>query len=150
MLNQSPPADPRSIVSARTLEAPRSAVFAAFSDPKQLARWWGPKGFTNTFHAFDFSPGGAWRFTMHGPDGGEHPMSQSFIDITPPERIVYRNEHPTHGFVMTITLAAEGSRTNISWHMRFDTEEEARNVRSIVEQANEQNFDRLAAHLASR
>jgi uncharacterized protein YndB with AHSA1/START domain len=150
MLNQSPPVGPCEIVSARTLEGPRSAVFEAFSDPQQLARWWGPKGFTNTFHAFEFAPGGAWRFTMHGPDGGAYPMTQSFIDIDPPERIVYRNEHPTHGFVMTITLADEGSRTLVSWRMRFDTDDEARKVRSIVEDANEQNLDRLAAHLASR
>jgi uncharacterized protein YndB with AHSA1/START domain len=152
MLNQraQTAADPCEIVSARALDAPRSAVFEAFSDPEQLVRWWGPTGFTNTIHVFDFRPGGAWRFTMHGPDGADYPMTKAFIDLAPPERIVYRNEHPTHGFVMTMTLVAEGSRTQLTWRMRFDTEDEARKVRSIIEHANEQNFDRLAAHLASR
>lgn len=142
--------DPCEIVSARVLDAPRAAVFAAFRDPQQLAGWWGPKGFSNTFHVFDFRPGGAWRFTMRGPDGAEHAMTQCFIDISEPERIIYRNEHATHGFVMTMTLTADGERTRLTWRMRFDTEDEARKVRAFVTPANEQNFDRLAAHLLAR
>ena len=59
----------REIVSTRTLDLPRSLVFQAFSDPDHLAHWWGPRGFTNTFHAFDLRPGGVWTFVMHGPDG---------------------------------------------------------------------------------
>lgn len=151
MLNQRSAAleDPCEVVSTRVIDAPREAVFDAFGDPAQLARWWGPKGFSNTFHVFDFRPGGAWRFTMRGPDGAEHPMTQCFIDISAPERIIYRNEHATHGFVMTISFGAQGQRTQLTWRMRFDTEDEARRVRAFVGPANEQNFDRLTAHLAA-
>lgn len=52
------------IVSARLFAAPREAVFRAFADPGLLARWWGPEGFTSTFHEFDPRPGGTrltWR-----------------------------------------------------------------------------------------
>ncbi|MCC6698771.1 MAG: SRPBCC domain-containing protein, partial [Candidatus Hydrogenedentes bacterium] len=52
------------IISTRLIDAPREKVFRAWTDPEHLARWWGPNGFTNTFHAFDMKPGGAWRFVM--------------------------------------------------------------------------------------
>ncbi|MGE3956926.1 MAG: SRPBCC family protein [Vicinamibacterales bacterium] len=137
------------IVSARTFEAPREAVFDAFCDAEQLAHWWGPAGFRHTLHERDLRPGGAWRFTMHGPDGTDYPMVQEFLDVQPTERIVYRNIHPTHGFTMTMTLVQVGERTQLTWRMRFESDDEARAVRQAVLQGNEQNFDRLAAHLAA-
>lgn len=51
------------IVNTRHLRAPRAQVSAAFADPQRLPRWWGPKGFTNKFSAFEFRPGGRWQFT---------------------------------------------------------------------------------------
>jgi uncharacterized protein YndB with AHSA1/START domain len=45
---------------SRAIPASPSAVFTAFKDPSRLARWWGPDGFTNTIHVFDFTPGGVW------------------------------------------------------------------------------------------
>ena len=45
--------DPCELVTTRWLDAPRARVYRAFSDPDELARWWGPAGFANTFHAFD-------------------------------------------------------------------------------------------------
>ena len=59
----------REIVSIRVFDFPRELVFNAWTDPEHLVHWWGPKGFTNTFHEFDLRPGGIWRFVMHGPDG---------------------------------------------------------------------------------
>lgn len=48
----------REILTVREFDAPRERVFEAFTDPARLARWWGPKGFTNTFQEFDLRPGG--------------------------------------------------------------------------------------------
>ena len=59
--------DPRSIIGMREFDAPRDLVFSAFTDPKHLAQWWGPNGFTTTTSSFDMRPGGVWRFVMHGP-----------------------------------------------------------------------------------
>ena len=142
------PAD-REIVSTRAFDAPRGRVFAAFSDPAILARWWGPEGFASTFHEFDLRPGGAWRFVMHGPDGTDYPMEKHLLEVVPGERIVLRHEDPTHGFQMTMIFAEESGQTRLTWRMRFDTAEEAERVRSFVADANEQNFDRLAAQLAT-
>ncbi len=44
------------LVTSREFQAPRELVFEAWANPEHLARWWGPKGFTNTFKSFDFRP----------------------------------------------------------------------------------------------
>ena len=137
------------IVSERVLDAPRDAVYAASRHPARLAARWGPTGFTSTFEEFDLRPGGAWRFVMHGPDGAEYRLLKEFVEVVPPERIVLRQVDVAHGFLMTITLAAEGERTRMTWRMLFDDPEEGERVRSFIGGANEQNFDRLEAHLAA-
>ena len=146
----SPASDDREIVSRRVFSASRDMLFRAFADPARLAGWWGPAGFVNAFHEFDFRIGGRWCFTMRAPDGAEYPMEKVFAEVAAPERIVMRHEDPVHGHTLTMTYAAlEPERTELTWRMRFDTVEEADRVREFVVAANEQNFDRLAAMLAS-
>ena len=145
----SPATVAREIVSSRLINAPRETVFKAFSDPTRLAQWWGPQGCTNIFHAFDFRPGGAWRFTMRGADGTAHEMDQQFAEIVPPERIVVRHRQPGHDFSLTMSLAARGNRTELTWQMDFADPAEGERVCAFVVPANEQNFDRLTAHLAA-
>ncbi len=136
----------REILSTRLLNAPRELVFKAFIDPDQLMHWWGPKGFTNTFEEFDPKPGGHWRFVMHGPDGKNYPNHSTFVEVTKPERIVFRHlDWPL--FEMTITLAEEAGKTRIHWRMLFDSAEECAKLKSFVGGANEENFDRLEARL---
>ena len=137
------------IVSTRLFPAPREQVFRAITDPAQLARWWGPHGFTSTFHEFDLRPGGAWRFVMHGPDGAEYPMTNRFVEIDEPERIVIDHVQESHDFRLTMELAEEAGGTRLTWRMRFASAEEAERVRSFILTANEENFDRLGAVLAS-
>ncbi|WP_397380993.1 VOC family protein [Prosthecobacter sp.] len=140
------PQDPASeIISTRVFNMSRDRLFDAFSDPKQLAQWWGPKGFTNTFDEFDFRPGGDWKFTMHGPDGKDYANHTRFIEIAPAERIVY--EHIAPHFRMTITLGDAGSGTHMIWCMQFETAEICERFKPICVPANEENFDRLAAFL---
>jgi uncharacterized protein YndB with AHSA1/START domain len=50
------------------VDGPRELVFAAWTDPKHVPRWWGPNGFTNTVLEMDVRPGGVWRLVMHGAD----------------------------------------------------------------------------------
>jgi uncharacterized protein YndB with AHSA1/START domain len=140
-------ADPREIVSGRVFEAPRQKVFKAFADPTHLARWWGSKGFRNTFEEFDFRPGGTWRFTMHGPDGTDHPNRSVFLDIQEPGRIVLEHESPPV-FRMTITLADEDGKTRLDWRMLFESADVRDRIATFAVAANEQNFDRLQAELA--
>jgi uncharacterized protein YndB with AHSA1/START domain len=139
--------DPREVLTSRLFDAPRDRVFRAFSDPAELARWWGPAGFTNTIEAFDLRPDGDWRLTMHGPDGTDYPNVSRIVQVTPDARIVFRHLRPMHAFTMDMTYADEGGRTRLTWRMRFDSDAEAARVRDVVTTANEQNLDRLVAHL---
>jgi uncharacterized protein YndB with AHSA1/START domain len=137
------------IVTTRVMDAPRARVFRAWADPLLLAQWWGPKGFSNTFHKFAFEPGGAWKFTMHGPDGTDYHNESEFVEMVAPERIVLDHLKPMHRFRVTATFdeAGEG-KTTLTFRMTFDTAEECERVKHFVVDANEQNFDRLEAVLA--
>ena len=135
------------VESQRLFDAPRHVVFRAFSDPIVLAQWWGPNGFSNTFQEFDFRPGGAWRFLMHGPDGSEFKMEKRFLEVKPPTLIIVEHLSPIHRFLMTATFTEEGNGTRVSWRMDFESAEDLEAIRPFVLEANEQNFDRLEACL---
>ena len=137
----------REVVSTRRYDVPRATVFRAFSDPAILARWWGPRGSTNTFHEFDLRTGGRWEFVMHGSDGRDYQMHKTFVDVAAPERIVLRHDQPTHSFFMTILLEEETGGTRVTWRMLFDAAEELSGIRDVLTRANEENLDRLGAEL---
>jgi uncharacterized protein YndB with AHSA1/START domain len=137
----------REIVSTRTFDASRERLFEAFVDPHHLSRWWGPKGFTNTFQEFDPRPGGPWKFVMHGPNGVDYPNRSVFLDVVPPERIVLRHVSGPED-ELTVTLAEEGTGTRLTWRMAFNSAAEREKVAAIAVPSNEENFDRLAAELS--
>lgn len=137
----------RTIRSSRPFAAPPARLWSLFENPEILATWWGPSGFTNAFHEFDFRPGGAWRFAMRGPDGVEYPMNKVFVRVDKPETIVLDHIDAVHGFRMFITFHGVQDGTLLDWVMVFDFPDEAAKVRPFVEPANEQNFDRLNALL---
>lgn len=138
----------RELSTSRVLNAPRARVFDAIRDPKQLAQWWGPNGFTNTFQEFDFRTGGEWRFVMHGPNGQDYKNNSSFSEITEPERVVIQHRSSPR-FQLTIALdEVTGGQTKITWRQLFETAEECERIKVYAIDGNEQNLDRLAAHLA--
>ena len=139
----------RELAATRLLNARRQLVFRAMSEPVHLAQWWGPKGFRNTIHEFDFRPGGHWHLTMHGPDGTDYENEYVVLEVAEPERIVISHPDPKHNFQLAITLAEEGEETRLTWQMRFESAEHCHEVKAFVTEANEQNLDRLAAELAT-
>lgn len=149
-MNRSPiePSSDREIVSVRVFAAPREKVFGAFADPTALAQWWGPAGFTNTIQEFDLRAGGRWRLTMRAPDGTDYHNESEFTEIAPPARIVFKHLEPVHGFQMTMLFADRDGQTELTWRMLFDSAAECDRVKGFILEANEQNFDRLAALLA--
>lgn len=134
--------------TSRELAATPEAVFAAFEDPARLARWWGPAGFRNTFHTFEFRAGGAWLFTMHGPDGTDYPNESEFREIVPNATIRIRHLNLPH-FDLDITLEPSAQGTLLTWVGVFENEAFAENARQFLETANEQNLDRLAAEVST-
>ncbi|MFG6117788.1 SRPBCC family protein [Thalassobacillus sp. B23F22_16] len=137
----------REIVTTRLFHANKEQMYKAFSNPEHLAQWWGPKGFTNTFHEFDMSVNGVWRFTMHGPNGKEYENKSVFLEVEKPERIVLRHLEPNHEFLLTITFTEQEDKTLLTWHMLFESAAECKKVSRFVPEANEQNLDRLEAQL---
>lgn len=139
----------REVISTRVFARPREAVYAAFRNPARLGQWWGPNGFTNTMREFDLRPGGAWHITMHGPGGADYLNESRFLQVEPPGLIVFEHLGPVHWYRMTMTFAEAGGGTKLTWHMVFASAEECTKVRKFILAGNEQNFDRLAAHLAA-
>ena len=81
--------DSREIAITRFYDAPVQLVWDAWTDPKQVAQWWGPRGFTLTTHSKDLRPGGSWVYTMHRPDGIDYPNGTRYIEVEPGRRLVY-------------------------------------------------------------
>ena len=137
----------REIANSRVVNASRDRVFKAWTDPVHLARWWGPNGFTNSFHEFDLRPGGTWRFDMHAPNGATYPNESVFVEITKPERLVFDHvSNPPFRFVITFEYVSE-QQTRVVFRMHFGTPEERERKKSFIGDANEQNLDRLEAEL---
>ena len=147
--------DPRVMTGTRLYGAPRDLVFAAFTDPKHLAKWWGPDGFTLTTHSFDFRNGGVWRFVMHGPDGRDYQNRVTFDDIVRPERLIYRHSggddvEPVQ-FRTDITFEDIAGKTRVTWRGTFPSAQDRdRVIRDYgADKGLVQTMARLADHLAS-
>lgn len=132
--------------TSREIAASADEVFAAFGDPERLARWWGPAGFTNTFHVCEFETGGRWVYTMHSPHGGNPENESVFEQVEPPRKVVIRHiSQPVYR--LTIDLLPTAAGTLLSWWQEFDDAEVARRIEKVVVPANEQNLDRLTAEV---
>lgn len=82
-------ASDRTLTLRRLIRAPRTAVWAAWTDPARLPLWWGPRGFTCRTHEIDLRPGGVWRFDMIAPDGTVFPNRHRFTRLDAPGAIDY-------------------------------------------------------------
>jgi uncharacterized protein YndB with AHSA1/START domain len=130
----------RDFVITRVFDAPREIVFGAWTDPKHLAHWWGPRIFTTHIYGMDVRPGGAYRVAMRGSDGVEYPIKGVYREIAKPERLVMTmdvSEHPDawHDMVkpnrrkdetnpagemlLTATFEALGKKTRLTIRVRL-------------------------------
>jgi uncharacterized protein YndB with AHSA1/START domain len=136
------------------LDAPRELVFDMWTDPKHLAHWWGPKGFSITTHDFDMRPGGTWRLVMHGPDGRDYRNHIVYLEVSRPERIVFKHQpekgtEPV-GHQTTVTFAQEGGKTRVTMQLLFASpaaREHVVKTYNAIEGGN-QTFDRLVDYVA--
>jgi len=116
----------REIVITRIVDAPRELVWEAWTDPKHVAQWWGPNGFTNTIHEMDVRPGGAWRFIMHGPNGVDYKNDIVYVEVVKPERLVY--SHASAKALVTVTFDDQAGKTSLTLRMVFETAAERDHV----------------------
>ncbi|HEX3316410.1 MAG TPA: SRPBCC domain-containing protein [Solirubrobacteraceae bacterium] len=110
--------DPGRVEIVRTLDAPREAVFRAWTDPTELRRWWGPGEFRCPEAEVDLRPSGAYRLVMQPTEGEPFVLGGTFREVKPPERLVYTWRWETGP-------AADGSESlvEVEFHDRGDRTE---------------------------
>jgi uncharacterized protein YndB with AHSA1/START domain len=99
--------------------APRERVFRALTEPAELAKWWGPRGFTTPGIDLDLRVGGGYRFTMQPPGGDPFHLSGEFLQIDPPGRLVYtfgwdEPDPDDRQTVVTLSLGEVAGGTQVS------------------------------------
>lgn len=113
----------------RVFDGPTEQVFRSFTDPTELAKWWGPHGFTTPEIQIDPRVGGSYRFTMQPPEGEAFHLSGGFLEIQGPSKIrfTFRWDEPVpddRETVATVSLESLGEKTTVKLtHGDFATEE---------------------------
>lgn len=151
-------------VISRVLNAPRELVWQAWTQPKHLMQWWGPRAMTTTLCEMDVRPGGALHVVMRAPDGNDYPIRGNFREVTPPARLVFTmdpTEHPAawHDLVdpnrqgdpnpagvmvATITLENLAGKTKLTVHVQMKSAAIRDNmVKMGMNQGWSESLDRL-------
>jgi uncharacterized protein YndB with AHSA1/START domain len=135
------------IVTTRVFAHPRQLVYRAWTEPDHLKNWWGPNGFSNTFHIFDLRVGGRWSFTMHGPDKGHYSNECTFAVIREPELLVWDRQSKPIFQVEVVFDEISKNETRVTFKQKFETVDECDKLRKFVPEKNEENMDRLEHEL---
>lgn len=161
-MSDTPPTDPgswsldREIVLVRVYDAPRHAVFAAWTDPDAFCQWFGPEGYTCTVFEMDVRPGGRARFEMVSPDGTVHPNRMMFLEVVPDERIVMDHgsdvDEDLARFRVTITLdeQADGKTILTLRQLHPSAVHRKHAIGFGAVELGLQTLDKLARHLGGR
>lgn len=104
---------------ARVFDAPAERVFGLLTEPDELAKWWGPHGFSTPEVQIDLHVGGCYRFTMQPPAGKAFHLSGVFLQIRAPFtlRFTFRWEEPVpddRETVVELSLESLGERTKVT------------------------------------
>jgi uncharacterized protein YndB with AHSA1/START domain len=141
----------RTIRIERVFDAPRERVWRAYTDPAQVAQWWG-RGNRLVIERMEVERGGHWRYVEHGPDG-EHGFEGRYREVTPQERLVYTFEWdgmPGHVVLESATFeeVGDGRTRVVTEALFFTTEERDGMLHSGMQQGLDQSYaalDRLLA-----
>ena len=155
LANPAPALVERTVVITRLFDAPRELVFKAWTDPVMVAKWWGPKGFTNPVCEVDARPGRALRIVMRGPGGTDFPMRGIFREVVPPERLVFtniavdENDNPILEGLTTVTFTERDGKTELTIHTTAVAQIEEASVKLAGMDAGwNQSIDKLEVLLA--
>jgi uncharacterized protein YndB with AHSA1/START domain len=141
----------RDVVVKRIFNARREVVFKAWTDPKYLALWWGPHGFSTPVCELDVRQGGRIRIHMRSPDGTIYPMAGAYREIVKSERLVFTSipldekGKPIFEVLITVTFAEDGGKTLVAVHARvLKATAEADVYLQGMEEGWSQSLERLA------
>ena len=140
------PSDRQNVLT-RFFDAPRELVFEAFTNPKHIVQWWGPRRNSTTIDKLDLRPGGHWRFVEQAQDGSQYGFRGEFREVMPPAKLVWSFEFegmPGHVCLQTLILQAHGSRTKMIATIVFDSLEDRDGMlNSGMEAGARESYDRL-------
>ena len=137
---------------SRTYAAPRKLVWDAWTDPDQMAQWWGPKGVSTLRESIelDLRPGGRIAFEMvDDATGNRYPNAGTFLEVEPPARIVWADDGFAGGSgkgTATVTFTEDNPHTT-TLHIRL-VADFSDTVRAGAEKGWGTQLDKLALHLA--
>ena len=148
----------RELRLTRIFNAPRELVFAAWTDPRQIAKWWGPRGFSAPVCELDARVGGAIRIDMQGPDGTVFPMGGEVKELDPPRRLVFSagampQADGGWGFenMNTVTFSEEAGGTRVDLHVEvLYANPEAAPALAGMREGWGQTLDRLGEFVGDR
>jgi uncharacterized protein YndB with AHSA1/START domain len=140
----------REVAMTRVVDAPRSLVFEAWTNPEHLPNWLGTRRSTMPVCEIDLRPGGAFRYVWRSEDGSEMEIRGAYVEIDPPERLVstesWGGDWPETRD--TLILTEEDGQTTITLTILYPSKE-ARDA-ALGTGMNEgvaESFDRLAEYL---
>jgi uncharacterized protein YndB with AHSA1/START domain len=146
------PAD-RVLMITRVFDAPRELVWKAWTDPVELVKWHGPRGFTSTIEYSDFRPGGKYRIHMRGPENDDHWMQGTHREIVPMERLVMaggwtdaQGKALGPETMLTVLFEDAGGKTKLTLHQAVFESVTARDSHSFGWNST---FDCLGEYLAA-
>ena len=87
----------RDLVFERFVDLPRDLVSRAWTRPEHIKKWFTPAPWTTIDCEIDLRPGGIFRTIMRSPEGQEFPNIGCYLEVVPPERLVWTNV-PAPGF----------------------------------------------------
>jgi uncharacterized protein YndB with AHSA1/START domain len=137
----------------RVFDAPREAVWRAWTEPEQLAQWFGPRGISTPLDKIrmDLRPGGEASLVMVDDSSGEeYPNTGTYLEVVAPERLVWKDDgYPdgTGAGTVSVTLRDLGDRTELTLRAVADFTE---TMRAQAEVGWGTSFDKLAELLAPR
>lgn len=145
----------REIVLVRMFDAPRDAVFAAWTDADSFCDWFGPEGFTCVVREMDVRPGGRARFDMTSPTGTLYTNRFDYLEIVPGRRLVLDHgsdiDDDPERFRVTITFDAQANgKTVLTLRQLHPTAEQREAVIGFgAFELGLQTMDKLARHLGA-
>jgi uncharacterized protein YndB with AHSA1/START domain len=139
------------ILVTREFDAPRELVFKAYTDPKLVPQWWGPRRLSTRVDKMDVRPGGQWRFINRDAEGNEYAFHGVYHEILAPERIIDTFEFeglPETGHVTLETMKLEelpGGRTRLTTQSVYQSvADRDGTLQSGMEDGMNETYDRLA------
>jgi uncharacterized protein YndB with AHSA1/START domain len=107
--------DRASVRIVEVFDARRDEVFAAWTEPERLKRWWGPGFFDTVSAELELRPGGRYALVL---EPGAMRLVGEFREVTPPARLVYTwrwaaGVPDTRESLVTVEFHDLGERTEV-------------------------------------